>query len=49
MRALIVSIYKKRDIRDYNKYGGISLLHAATKILEMIIDKQLRDVIERYG
>lgn len=46
-RALIVPIYNKiGDSNDCNNYRGISLLCTTMKILQMIIDKRLRTVIE---
>lgn len=45
-KALIVPIYKKGDNKDCNNYRGITLLCTAMKVLETIIDKKIRPILD---
>ena len=45
--GLIVLVWKrKRDVYDLEKYRGITLLRHVVKVLERILDKWIRRIVE---
>nr|CAH7736536.1 unnamed protein product [Callosobruchus chinensis] len=45
--GIIIPIYKKGDSMDCNNYRGITLLSVPSKVYERLLDKKLREHIER--